>query len=45
MMLGHLQPKKMDKSQLDEMLDNIKQHDKPPDNRKMKIVSKGRQER
>ena len=23
MMLGHLQPKKMDKSQLDEMLDNM----------------------
>jgi hypothetical protein len=45
MMLGNLQPKKMDKSELDEMLDNIKQHDKPPDNRKMKIVSKGRQER
>ena len=42
-MLGHLQPKKMDKSQLDEM-DNIKQHDKPPDNRNMKIVNRGRQE-
>jgi hypothetical protein len=40
MMAGHLLPKNMDKSQLDEMLNSIKQPDRPPDNRNMKIISR-----
>ena len=35
--LGHLQPKRMGKGQIDKKLNNIKQLDKPPDNRNISI--------
>ena len=45
MMLGHLQPKKMDESPLDENSNDIKQQGRPPENGNMEILSTGTQER
>ena len=45
MILGHLQPKKMNGNLLEENSNYIKQLDWPPDSRNRKIVSIGKQNR
>ena len=45
MILGHLQPKKMNGNLLKGISNNIKQLDRPPDSRNRKIVSIGKQDR
>jgi len=45
MMLGHLQPRKMNGNALEENCHNIKQPDRPSDSSKRKNVSIGKQER